>query len=109
MSTIVKITSENLDEVLSSSIDSTIIVKCFAPWCGPCKALSPLFKRISTEFESNSIIFHEVDIDECERFVSAFGIQTVPTILALKNKACVGRVTGAVSYDKLKEFVITPC
>ena len=109
MSTIVKITSENLDEVLSSSIESTIIVNCFAPWCGPCKALAPLFKRFSTENVDEFVKFYEVDIDECDTFVHKFDIKSVPTIVVLKNNVCVSRLCGAQTYDTLKNFIASLC
>lgn len=77
----------------------TLICDFSASWCGPCKMLEPVLKKL--EKEHPDIVFAKVDIDENEGLSDAHKIQAVPTILFVKKGKVLRRITGLVSYQEL--------
>lgn len=69
---------ETLDDY-NSAIKEKCVIKFTASWCGPCKRISPLYKKLSEEH--TSVKFYEVDIDEGAEISDTLGIKSVPTFL----------------------------
>lgn len=74
------------------------VKKFSAPWCGPCKALAPEFKKIKEMFPD--VKFVDVDVETDDNIVSLYGIRTVPTVIIEKDNEIVERLTGL--YPKQK-------
>ena len=84
-------------EVLTSS--QPVLVDFWAPWCGPCKQLSPVLERMSTEYES--IKFVSVNADDNLATASRYSVMSLPTLVLFENGEPISRVVGARSQAAL--------
>jgi len=64
-----------------------------AEWCGPCKAVAPVFERLAASYPT--VRFLKVDVDKLNSLAGAFGVAAMPTFQVLKDGKAVGSVTGA--------------
>ena len=56
-----------------------VVVDFFASWCGPCRALAPVFESVSSKVDGWK--FAKVDVDKAEKVALSYGVNTIPTIL----------------------------
>jgi thioredoxin 1 len=89
----IKITSDNFNsEVLQSSLP--VLIDFWAPWCGPCKMLSPIIDQIAEEY-SGVIKVGKIDIDEESSLAQQHGISSIPTLILYKNGEIAAQKNGA--------------
>ncbi len=74
------------------------VTRFSAPWCGPCKALAPEFKKLEEEF--TDIKFITVDVEEKPMIAQLYAIRTVPTVIIEKNNETINRMVGLQSKQK---------
>jgi thioredoxin 1 len=84
----------------SLSKNPLLIVDFWAPWCGPCKMMTPVFEQLSREL-GGRIVFGKLNIDESPRISNAFEIQSIPTIMVFKEGSPVDRIIGALTKSQL--------
>jgi thioredoxin 1 len=82
-----------------------VIVDFSADWCGPCKLMLPIFKSLADEYPEESVKLVKVDTDVHEDVVDKYNIQGVPLFGVFKNGEMVASHSGALTKDKLKEFI----
>lgn len=90
-------------EVLNS--DVPVVVDFYANWCGPCKAVAPVFKAVSEEFVETELRFITVDTDVHESTVDAYNIQGLPLFAIFKKGKVIATHSGALAKVPLREFV----
>lgn len=73
--------------------DDKAIVLFTATWCGPCKAIKPLYEKLSNV--NSGIKFYVVDIDEREEMTKKFNIRSMPTFITIKNGKVINTCIGA--------------
>jgi len=98
----VDVTDANFDEVISKS-EIPVLVKFWAPWCGPCRALAPAVEEIANEMEGKVLVAN-VNVDENPSTPTRYGIRAVPTFILFKKGELVEQLVGVVSKDALKEL-----
>ncbi len=85
------------DEVLGS--DKPVLVDFWAPWCGPCKALTPTIEQIAAE--KNTWTVGKMDIQSHPQTAAKFGIRSIPALLFFKDGQVKASLMGAVNKDKI--------
>jgi thioredoxin 1 len=81
-----------------------IVVDFWAPWCGPCRMVSPIIAQLASEL-AGKVIFGKVNVDENPRIASTFGIQSIPTISIFKNGRAVDGFVGAASKSQMRSKI----
>lgn len=83
--------------------DFTGLIKFSAEWCGPCKAFSPVVKKVT---EENDIHLQEIDIDKDYDLAEKYGIRAVPAMLSMIDGEPQELLVGAHNEEAVKEFCI---
>ncbi|CAK7264161.1 mitochondrial thioredoxin [Sporothrix epigloea] len=78
-----------------SKVNKIVVVDFHATWCGPCKAISPLFEKLSNEDKFSGIFFAKVDVDAVPQVAQEYGIRAMPTFISIKDEEKFGEVVGA--------------
>lgn len=87
-----------------SRSDIPILVDFWAPWCGPCKTMIPIFKHVAELLEP-SVRLVKVDTEQEQALASRYNIRSIPTIALFKNGVEVARQAGVMSTDDLMLWV----
>ena len=91
-------------EVVERSMQSVVIVDLWAPWCGPCRTLSPIIETVVDETNGKAVLA-KVDIDENPAIAQAFRAQSIPAVYALKDGQVVDGFIGALPEHEVRQFV----
>lgn len=91
-------------KVLEESVNRLIVVDFWAPWCGPCKQLTPVLEKIISTSPSK-ITLAKINIDENQQIASQLRIQSIPAVFAFKNKQLVNAFQGIISETEIKNFL----
>ena len=103
MSEPVNLNKDSFSKAVSSSLKPSL-VDFWAPWCGPCKALSPILEEISAEM-SDSVNIYKVNVDENTELAQEHGVQSIPTILVYKDGSLSETLVGLKSKEELIEAI----
>ena len=103
----ISITKENYDAEITKS-DKPIILDVFAPWCGPCQQMTPIFGELEKEYGA-IYKFAKLNVDESRELALQFGVTSIPTFIFIKNGKVQGKETGYIAkddlLDKIKELL----
>ena len=103
MSELINLNKESFVKVTSSK-DKTLIIDFWAPWCGPCKALTPVLEELSSEM-SDSVEVYKVNVDDNTELAQEHGVQSIPTLLVYKNGSLSETIIGLKTNDELVDIV----
>lgn len=98
-----EVTKSNYDEVVNS--EKLVVLDFYAPWCGPCKFLSPTIDQLSEEFSDKGVTIGKIDVDAQPDLSEKYGIRNVPTVLFLKGGEVIDRKVGAVTKPVLTQII----
>jgi len=97
-------TADFQQEVLLRSREVPVLVDFWAEWCEPCKTLSPLLERLTDEAQG-AFELAKIDVDANQELSGQFMIQSIPTVVAMKNGKEVDRFTGALPEQSIRAFI----
>lgn len=91
-------------EVLEASKTLPVVVDFWAPWCGPCRTLGPVIEKVANTF-AGRIKLVKVNSDENPELSSAFGIRSIPNVIAFKDGRPTAQFLGAVPENQVRAFM----
>jgi thioredoxin 2 len=81
-----------------------VLVDLWAPWCGPCRMVSPALEQIAAEL-AGQLKLVKVNVDNSPRLQQRFSVQSIPTLLLLRGGQVAARQVGAVPASQLRSWV----
>src|SRR5271169_259189 len=105
MTDVTDVTDDTFEQaVLVRSDEVPVVVDLWAPWCGPCRTLGPILEDV-IEKTDGEVVLAKVNVDENPRISAAFQVQSIPAVLALKDRKVVDGFIGAIGRAEVEEFV----
>jgi thioredoxin 1 len=81
-----------------------LLVDFWAPWCGPCRMMSPVIDEVGKEYQGKLVV-GKVNVDENPSISRQFGISSIPTLILFKKGQAVNNIIGSVSKSRIDEMV----
>lgn len=81
-----------------------IVVDFWAPWCGPCKMMAPVFSQVAKTYQSKAI-FIKINTEDQQQLAAQFGIRSIPTLKIFKNGKVVADMNGALPKAQLQAWL----
>ncbi len=97
----VELTRDNFAEVVSTN--DTVLVDFWASWCGPCRSFGPVFEQASVDHPD--LVFGKIDTEAQQELAGSFGIQSIPTLMILREQVIVFSQPGALPGDALEDLI----
>ena len=90
--------------VIEASDEKLVVVDFWAPWCGPCKQLTPILEKVISG-SPDKILLAKINIDENQQLAAQLRIQSIPAVFAFKDKQVVNAFQGVIPETKVIEFL----
>jgi thioredoxin 1 len=97
-----ELTEENFHKEIAKGVT---LVDVFADWCGPCRMLAPVLKRVAKDVEGKATVA-KLDIDDAQKIATQLQVTSVPTMILFKDGKEVGRIVGLKDEEAVKGFIL---
>ena len=102
---VIEVTEETFQtDVVERSLQVPVIVDLWAEWCGPCKQLSPVLERLAGE-ANGTWVLAKIDVDANPRIAQLFGVQSIPTVVAIAGGQPVEAFAGAQPEPQIRQWL----
>jgi putative thioredoxin len=97
-------TDRFMDDVIAASQDIPVIVDFWAPWCGPCKQLTPALEKLVKQY-AGKVKLAKINVDENQDLAAQFRVQSIPAVYGFKGGRPVDAFMGMLPESQLKQFI----
>ena len=98
----IELTKENFNDIVSG--EKTVLIDFWASWCGPCLKFAPVFEEAAAAHPD--VIFAKVNTEQERDLAGYFGIRSIPTIVAIRDRVGVFQESGAIPRAALDEILV---
>lgn len=98
---VIILTDENFNDIILNS-DKPVVVDFWAPWCVPCKKLSPILEELAVQYDGK-ITFAKLNVDENEKLSAEYQITSIPHLIIFENGKAESHIIGLHSKSELEE------
>ena len=99
---VIEITKANFEEIVIKN-EKPVLLDFWAPWCGPCRMLSPIVDEVAEE--NSDIVVGKINVDNESELAIQFGIQSIPTLVVMKKGKVANTSVGVINKQKILELV----
>lgn len=99
----IHVSDQEFEETVMES-DLPVVVDFWAPWCGPCKMVEPILKKLAGEY-AGKVKIAKVNTDEHNQWAGKFGVQGIPTMLFIADGKVVHQQVGALPEPMLRNVL----
>ena len=103
--------SEKISNLTDAAFDNDVVhsgtptlVDCWAEWCAPCKALTPVIEQVAEQYDGQ-VNVGKMNIDEQPETAGKYAVRAIPTLLLFKNGDVVDHIVGLVTKGKIEEMI----
>ena len=105
MSNVIEISQDQfIDEVVEKSKTIPVVVDFWAPWCGPCKQLTPILEKV-VESKKGKVVLAKINVDENQGIAAQLNVRSIPTVYGFVDGKPIDAFQGAQSESKIEEMV----
>ncbi len=97
------VTQDNFEKEVINS-DMPVLVDFWAPWCGPCRMMSPIVDELATEM-GDKVKVAKINVDENSGLAGQYNVLSIPTFLVIKGGIVAEQLVGGMTKDALKEKI----
>ena len=101
MSSTVELTKENFDQTVTDN--EFVLIDFWAAWCGPCRMFAPIYDKAAEE--NPDLVFGKIDTEAQPELAAAFGIQSIPTLMIVRDQVAVYAQAGALPEAALTDVI----
>jgi thioredoxin 1 len=98
-----ELTDQSFQELITSS-DKPVLVDFWAPWCGPCKQLTPIIDSLAEEMK-DKVTIAKINIDQHPDAAAKYNVRGIPTMIIFKNGAVADTKVGALPKAALAQWI----
>ena len=99
----VEVNESNFDQFLKEH--PKVVVDCWAPWCGPCRAIAPMVEKFAKKY-AGDIVFAKLNTDQNPKLAMKYRIMSIPTLMIFKNGKLVGNIIGLRAESALEKNIL---
>ncbi|MDR1690571.1 MAG: thioredoxin [Candidatus Methanoplasma sp.] len=101
---VTELTESTFDKFIEDN--KVVVIDCWAPWCGPCRRMTPIMEELSAELSGKAGVA-KLNVDDNQAISIRFGIRAIPTLLIFKEGVLVETLVGLRGKEDIIEYIET--